>query len=108
MFFNTIKKIIKQKYVVVLLILQLFDLILTCIGLKAGYIGEGNPLANDVYNYNFAIFITSKLFITFLATFIIGLGYLRYKWVKTAIWVPLIAYTTVIGLHGIAIGMTIR
>ena len=108
MFINSAKKIIKQKYIIILFIMEITDLALTSVGLKLGYIHEGNPLADHIYQHSFALLISIKLLITFLATFTIGFGYTKYDWVKKVIWVSLIVYILVMGLHGFAIGFALK
>lgn len=89
-----------KKIINVILILNLIDLVLTYVGLEAGYFIEGNFLMDNLYNFNKISFVLVKVIaISFF-------GYTCHKYyykislnIKRLLIIPLIVYSYVTILH---------
>ena len=89
-----------KKIINVILILNLIDLVLTYVGLEAGYFIEGNVIMDNLYNFNKISFVLIKVIA------IIFFGYICHKYydrisltIKRLLIIPLIAYSYVTILH---------
>lgn len=91
-----------------LALLNIFDGLLTYIGLSLGLIEEANPLMRFISDIGPIYFLLTKLLLSALLYLVIYLGKLpEHNLIKSLSSVGVIFYTFVIGLHVIWVYQTI-
>ena len=84
-----------------LALLNLFDGIVSFIGLKRGVITEANPLMNELYSYHPVLFLALKVSLSlFLYLFIFFNIVPRMSWFKALTLLAATLYTGTFILHG--------
>lgn len=94
-----IKTAFSQKTIIALLVLNLLDLVLTYLGLKLKYFIEGNPILKNIYTKSESSFLLVKISVTLFSCYFIGRGLIKFKWVRKAIFIPLVVYIIVLIMH---------
>lgn len=97
---NILNNINYKKIVIIILLFNLIDLILTYYGLQAGYFIEGNELMNSLYEINPYLLILVKLLVTlFFAIIMFRFIDKLSLFIKTLLFIPLVLYSYVMVLH---------
>lgn len=99
-FIYAIKRIDYYKVIKAIVLLNLFDLIFTLLGIGFGYVGESNVFMNYILGKSLVGFILVKLSVIFLfffvcMTYIDRIG----ERIKRLLIVPLCVYGFIIALH---------
>lgn len=98
-----IQNIKDKKYRILIygiIIMNIFDLIFTYVGLKSNYIEEGNQLMANIYMNNEFMFVLIKVIaIIFFATMLLKFTKKFSLLIKTLLWIAFIVYLGITFLH---------